>query len=160
MSLQEVFDKVVNHAFTQKRRATSNNKGNYPVCLYRASNGDRCFIGALIPDNEYDPAIEFHSFKEWNRLISLPRNNVEDNIFADSEAKECNWNSIDQAESLFPLTLQQYINSDKLMVNLLVELQEIHDNALELEGDKLLECWDRDFYETAKSYNLNYTRRY
>ena len=53
-SAQEVFDIVVNHLFTQGRPAYDGVQG----CMYRAPDGLRCAVGALIPDDLYDPAFE------------------------------------------------------------------------------------------------------
>lgn len=48
---QELFDKVVAYARTMKTRARNNATG---TCYYREPNtGNRCFIGHLIPDDEY-----------------------------------------------------------------------------------------------------------
>lgn len=48
---QELFDKVVAYARTMKTRARNNVTG---TCYYREPNtGNRCFIGHLIPDDEY-----------------------------------------------------------------------------------------------------------
>lgn len=54
MTNQEMFDRVVAHARAQKRHAISHYRG----CLYHGSNGVRCFIGALIPDDKYKPELE------------------------------------------------------------------------------------------------------
>ena len=50
---QVVFDKVVKHLLTQKRR--SNNEYG---CAYRAPDGAMCAVGCLISDKAYDPGIE------------------------------------------------------------------------------------------------------
>lgn len=55
MTKQEMFDKVVAHARAQKRRSLDIESGN---CLYRGHNGTKCFIGALIPDEKYDPYMD------------------------------------------------------------------------------------------------------
>ena len=53
---QTVFDKVVKHLLTQKRRSESN-RG----CAYPSEDGDMCAVGCLISDKAYDPEIEGHS---------------------------------------------------------------------------------------------------
>jgi hypothetical protein len=53
MTNQELFDRVVAHARQQKCQAREGSK-----CLYRRPNGAKCFIGALIPDDKYDPSFE------------------------------------------------------------------------------------------------------
>jgi len=54
MTLQEVFDKVVQHARTQGKQAITS-RGQ---CRYRTPDGLKCFIGALIPDEVYGPDME------------------------------------------------------------------------------------------------------
>ena len=53
---QVVFDKVVKHLLTQKRRSEGK-RG----CAYRGKDGDMCAVGCLISDKAYDPEIEGHS---------------------------------------------------------------------------------------------------
>lgn len=53
MTLQELFDKVVNHLLTQNERA-----GEFGHCFYRAADGKKCAIGCLIPAHRYEPRIE------------------------------------------------------------------------------------------------------
>ena len=51
---QAVFDKVVKHLLTQKRRSEGKQG-----CAYRGKGGDMCAVGCLI--EAYDPEIEGHS---------------------------------------------------------------------------------------------------
>ena len=55
MTPQEIFDKVVDHAKRMTKKSTDN---TLIKCLYRTPNGNRCFIGALIPDDMYDSQME------------------------------------------------------------------------------------------------------
>lgn len=57
MTNQEAFDKVVRHLFTQKARSLEKYEGRMR-CLYRSSDGKKCAIGALIPDEEYKTSFE------------------------------------------------------------------------------------------------------
>lgn len=54
MNRQEAYDIVVAHLFTQGRRAYDEDNG----CLYRGPNGAKCAVGVLIPDEQYNPAME------------------------------------------------------------------------------------------------------
>jgi len=54
---QAIFDKVVSHLLTQNRRSFELGKG----CMYRSQNGDKCAIGILISDREYNPYMEHGS---------------------------------------------------------------------------------------------------
>lgn len=53
MDLQEVFTKGLEHL--RKQRSPAYERGE---CRYRARNGNRCFIGGVIPDDKYDPMME------------------------------------------------------------------------------------------------------
>lgn len=54
MTLQEAFDKNWQH-FVVEKHGESVHDG---TCMYRAPNGNRCGIGILIPDDEYNARIE------------------------------------------------------------------------------------------------------
>jgi hypothetical protein len=56
LTIQEAFDKILLHARTQKTKSLKH--PNSPLCAYRSPEGLKCFIGALIPDDSYDPIIE------------------------------------------------------------------------------------------------------
>lgn len=53
MTDQEAFEKAARHLLTQKKVAIEGGKS-----LYRTSDGRRCAIGALIPDDEYSRDFE------------------------------------------------------------------------------------------------------
>jgi hypothetical protein len=53
-TLQSIFDRVAEH-FLGMSGPAQNHKGD---CVYRTKDGDRCFVGALIKDEDYDPLIE------------------------------------------------------------------------------------------------------
>lgn len=65
MTAQEVFDKVVNHLYTQGRPAKEDGKS----CRYRGPNGTKCAVGCLIPDDEYRPIMEYKIVCSINRMI-------------------------------------------------------------------------------------------
>ncbi len=59
MTAQEIFDRVWNHFITEKQPLSFRidmfgDRG----CMYRDAHGNRCAIGVLIPDEQYDPSIE------------------------------------------------------------------------------------------------------
>ena len=74
MTNQELFDKVVAHARSQREKAV-NEEGS---CLYRGPRGLKCFIGALIPDDKYTPELEGRSGggpivgKVWGLNLEVP----------------------------------------------------------------------------------------
>ena len=74
MTNQELFDKVVAHARTQREKSI-NEEG---TCLYRGPRGLKCFIGALIPDDKYTPKLEGKSAggptvgETWGLNLEVP----------------------------------------------------------------------------------------
>lgn len=57
LTSQEMFDTVARHLLTQGRRSLRG-AGPSAVCAYRGWDGTKCAIGAIIPDDEYDPIME------------------------------------------------------------------------------------------------------
>jgi hypothetical protein len=57
MSMQEIFDTVVNHLRSQGCKSEGEFNGK-KCCFYRGPNGTRCAAGVLIPDDEYSPKME------------------------------------------------------------------------------------------------------
>lgn len=58
MNSQEIFDKVAEHLLTQNCRSVKKDAlGMYP-CVYRTTEGLKCAIGCLIPEELYDPLME------------------------------------------------------------------------------------------------------
>lgn len=55
MTHQEIFNRVVTHLLTQKKRSI-----NAGGCAYRDGAGNSCAAGCLIPDEHYTRAIEHH----------------------------------------------------------------------------------------------------
>jgi hypothetical protein len=53
-TLQSIFDRVADH-FLGMSGPAQNHKGD---CVYRTDDGNRCFVGALIKDEDYDPSFE------------------------------------------------------------------------------------------------------
>ena len=69
---QAVFDKVVKHLLTQKRRS-KNKRG---CCAYRSEGGGMCAVGCLISDKAYDPKIEGSIVREAIVLDKLAESGV------------------------------------------------------------------------------------
>lgn len=60
MTKQEILDKVAAHFAIQRRPAIT----VFGHCVYRGPDGLKCAIGALIPDDLYDPRFEGSPFDE------------------------------------------------------------------------------------------------
>ena len=71
MTAQEIFDQVVRHLLTQRRRATGSGDRN-GLCSYRTPEGLRCAVGCLIPDDVYTPDMEDKGIddliEDWEEL--------------------------------------------------------------------------------------------
>ena len=65
MNNQQAFDKMVTHAFTQKEKAL--NLGGH--CRYRTEGGNKCFVGALLSDEDYKQTYENRSIAEFKGSI-------------------------------------------------------------------------------------------
>ena len=63
---QSIFDRVVRHYRRQRRRCPVEGE-----CLYRLID-DECFIGPLIGDEHYDPAMEGHPVRELLKIFPMP----------------------------------------------------------------------------------------
>jgi hypothetical protein len=61
MTAQEIFSVVWERAKDQNFAVDTPETG---VCMYRAPNGLKCFVGDLIPDDIYHKGIENHSAEE------------------------------------------------------------------------------------------------
>lgn len=56
---QEAFDKVWKHLHSMPRRAAQYDVvAERMMCRFRTELGERCAVGCLIPDDQYDPAME------------------------------------------------------------------------------------------------------
>lgn len=59
MTLQEIFNRVKAHLLTQNAKARIPDGGwGYGACRYRGTNGLKCAIGCLIPDEAYTADLE------------------------------------------------------------------------------------------------------
>lgn len=97
---QGVLDKVVDYLSQENITKSQNNRGN---CLYRRSDGSRCFIGVLIPDDLYTPEMENRSVDDnivFNVLTTVIDRTEVDKYFLQalqcvhdycSPALESNW---------------------------------------------------------------------
>lgn len=68
MNKQQQFDKMVSHLLEQNERSGKQDGYNASwTCYYRHPEGKlKCAVGALIPDDKYDPEMEG---KDASRLI-------------------------------------------------------------------------------------------
>ncbi len=117
---QEVFDKVIAHLEVQGEQALSDNK----ECRYRTSNGLRCAVGYLIPDDAYHPNLEGFSLGE-------------DGHGPEQVAKV--------------LSQLGYSAENQL---LLCDLQKFHDNPDNWGGDPFSDYGQSQLLHIAEDYDL------
>jgi len=72
MTNQEAFTTVVLHLRKQGRRAHDHHN-----CHYRAPDGCKCAIGALIPDDQYTPELEGSDVRALRDLPALQDLNLD-----------------------------------------------------------------------------------
>ena len=62
MTNQEIYTKVRDHLLTQMKKSQGllqrEDHGEYMTCLYYGPDGLKCAVGALIPENMYNPRME------------------------------------------------------------------------------------------------------
>lgn len=89
MNKQEIFDRVVLHAATQRKKSISDEG----ICQYRDNNGCRCFAGIFIPDDKYSPEFENISIQGYE-LENMERRKVQEilNALMEEEVGEENMN--------------------------------------------------------------------
>lgn len=99
MTPQEIFDKAARHLLTQGVKCVDSDG----ICKYRGDEGTACAVGCLIPDELYDQGIE----------------GVSVSYMACFDNKE--------QELIFSLLASGVDLSDRLVRNLVSELQDCHD---------------------------------
>lgn len=58
LTKQEAFNLVWERAKDPRRSMGSSTVADQSFCAYRGSHGVKCFVGVLIPDEEYHPCME------------------------------------------------------------------------------------------------------
>lgn len=97
---QEIFDAVLDHLATQKKRSASRSW----ECQYRTVDGLKCAVGALIPDNLYDDGMD--NSEKYSGNVENIAQGIKDGVYS----SELNWVVTHE--------------------DLLHELQRVHDNIV------------------------------
>ncbi len=69
MTNQEILDKVANHLLTQNEKAYDDSTHS---CSYLDSEGRKCAVGCLIPDDQYSKKLEGAIIVSNPKLKALP----------------------------------------------------------------------------------------
>ncbi len=74
MTLQEMFDKAVNH-FADMDRPSMSTPSEYggTDCAYRGHHGNKCIVGAFIDDEHYESSFEGKGILEWDSKLMETR---------------------------------------------------------------------------------------
>jgi len=75
ISQQQAFNKMCNHLMKQMKKAGYMEDGLF-VCLYRAPNGTKCAVGAIIPDKYYKKEMEHSSASNLKLYVDGPFKNL------------------------------------------------------------------------------------
>jgi hypothetical protein len=128
MTNQEIFDKVARHLLTQGARSMGPN--GTVQCLYRGSDGLKCAVGCLIPDELYWAGLEQHPPCSDSILEVLQEAGV--------------------LPPTGPHGKTAWFRDVTDTLGLLDDLQELHD-----QNDP--EGWAKCLHELAESLDLNHT---
>lgn len=133
MTEQEIFDTVVAHARKQGHKSLDDT-GEH--CTYRHGQ-DKCFAGALIPDNVYSTGME--QIPVGALLGAYTVADVSQRSMENTDGTLTDQN----LQDLRGLGLREHLS-------LVEKLQKIHDELLPRR-------WEEEFKYVAKTHSLNYS---
>lgn len=99
---QTAFNAVVKHARQMKERCMVDGQ-----CKYRREDGNRCFVGALIPNNKYDPKFDEGSGLRFD-LITGPMNASHLNPLLSTLQTIHDYDHMDTWEARFKIVANSY----------------------------------------------------
>lgn len=102
MTNQEAVKTMREHLLKQGGRAMNHNE---TACVYRASDGGKCAIGCLIPDEDYRPEFEEHLI---HNIIPTPPSLKNLNLIMLSQAQRIH----DKAYRISSTQWEDYINAE------------------------------------------------
>jgi len=126
---QSVFNAVVAHSRAQPSKAME-----FSACRYRTNDGKRCFIGALVPDELYDPGMECGS--------------VQKKLTYDTEYAMLG----SQNHKFFEVLTKMFGTLDSEELELLRDLQNVHDNYD-------VEFWEQQLERVSRLYKLAFPKQ-
>lgn len=107
LTKQEIFDTVVAHAHAQKYHSFFSDSDD---CAYRGMNDTKCFIGALITDDEYDEKMEYSSAVDLIDANLFPARLIFDGCESFYNSLQCihDLYDVEDWESEFKLFAERY----------------------------------------------------
>lgn len=100
MDNQTAFDRVATHLLAQNEKATDNKSGH---CVYRAPDGRKCAIGALIPDDKYTSEMEGKMPEQLHNTWGLFGNEVNIELLDDLQDCHDNFQVSEWRDTLYNL---------------------------------------------------------
>lgn len=76
MTPQEIFDTVAIHLLNQKQKS-ANSDGD---CFYRSPYGLRCAVGAILPDDCYNPKMEGRVASHLYQFSNVPQYIIDNSL--------------------------------------------------------------------------------
>ncbi len=153
MTLQEIFDRAVAHI--RKQRVPSVKPGTRD-CMYRDPVGNKCLIGAFVPDDAYKPEWDGASSGTSIGFLSLLDR---DQDFSKVMREQSLLDKLEPAGALSDLRDSAHAIRQRGLA--LRELQTCHDyaaNDAKQEGADFMEAIEANFRRFAGNHNLKYTK--
>lgn len=110
---QMAFDTVVKHLALQKNRSAKTGTNR---CMYRGPLGMKCAVGALIPDEEFMPKMEFKnvsdicgeipSLKDINRNLLIDLQRIHDFAGNWDSSGFVAWNALENIAEYYRLSFR------------------------------------------------------
>lgn len=116
--LQSIFDRVAEH-FLGMDGPAQNHKGD---CQYRTEDGNRCFVGAMIKDEDYSPSIEGLALSPAMSEDAFLTSDYRDRVVA---LRATVMSSLTKDYPTLPKTMPEDVRA------LLSDLQVVHDDWLD-----------------------------
>lgn len=122
MNRQEIFNRALEHAKTMRGPSYIMQDKHFPTCAYRGCNGNKCLIGAVLPDNLYCPAMEASIIEDI--LVQYPevddyfRVNTEDDVEFLTGLQMCHDDACNNGMRFVPHEISPDVFKRNLMQNL------------------------------------------
>lgn len=130
--MQEFFNTITKHLLTQNAKAKRDENDGQSMCVYHASNGRKCALGALIPDALYHPSFEGLGAQ---MLLQEPLPANEDEQLPIQKLRDY-FNSYEYGVSI-----------DDRIVDFLKDMQRVHDRGS-------IDTWRMELCFIAGKYGL------
>lgn len=122
MNRQKIFNRVLEHAKTMNGPSYIIQDGHFPTCAYRGNDGNKCLIGAIIPDSHYCPDMEAKIVDEiltrWPEVDDCFRVRNEDDVQFLLDLQMCHDDACNNGVRFCPHSISPDVFKTQLMKNL------------------------------------------